>query len=643
MSQKTTMPYGSWKSPISTELITRNMIELDNLVLNGKDLYWIEGIPAEAGRNTVMTQDAEGTIIELTPAPFNVRTRVHEYGGAPFVVHGPHLYFSNFEDNLLYVRKEDGSITALTNDSNLRYADAAVDALHGRLYWIREDHAKSAIFAETSLVAMDLDGQNEKIIASGNDFYSSPRISPNSKQLAYVTWNHPNMPWDETELWLADLTEDGSIANEKRIAGGPGESVIQPVWSPDGSLYFLSDQTNWWNIMRWSGDKTEAVCPLEAEFGSPSWIFGRSDYAFIDETTIIAAYTENGIRKLSAINVQNGTISRVETPFSSFSFIQSNGKELAFIAASPTLFPRIVRLDPKEAQIKEVRLASTLSLDENYLSWPEPINFPTAGGNIAYAIYYRPKNRDFTAPADEKPPLLVHVHGGPTSSSDTSLDLASTQYWTSRGFAVVDVNYGGSTGYGREYRERLKGNWGIVDVEDCANAVRYLIAQGEVDGSRVAIAGGSAGGYTTLASLVFTDIYTAGASYFGLSELEIFAQETHKFESRYLDGLVGPYPEAKAVFYERSPVNYTDQLACPVIFFQGLDDKIVPPNQAELMVEALKANGLPVAYLTFEGEGHGFRMDQTIKRATEAELYFYSKVFGFTPADAIEPVPIDNL
>lgn len=643
MSQKTTMPYGSWKSPISTELITRDMIELDNLVLNGKDLYWIEGIPAEAGRNTVMTQDAEGTIIELTPAPFNVRTRVHEYGGAPFVAHGPHLYFSNFEDNLLYVRKEDGSITALTNDSNHRYADAAVDALHGRLYWIREDHAKSAIFAETSLVAMDLDGQNEKIIASGNDFYSSPRISPNSKQLAYVTWNHPNMPWDETELWLADLTEDGSIANEKRIAGGPGESVIQPVWSPDGSLYFLSDQTNWWNIMRWSGDKTEAVCPLEAEFGSPSWIFGRSDYAFIDETTIIAAYTENGIRKLSAINVQNGTISRVETPFSSFSFIQSNGKELAFIAASPTLFPRIVRLDPKEAQIKEVRLASTLSLDENYLSRPEPIDFPTAGGNIAYAIYYRPKNRDFTAPADEKPPLLVHVHGGPTSSSDTSLDLASTQYWTSRGFAVVDVNYGGSTGYGREYRERLKGNWGIVDVEDCANAVRYLIAQGEVDGSRVAIAGGSAGGYTTLASLVFTDIYTAGASYFGLSELEIFAQETHKFESRYLDGLVGPYPEAKAVFYERSPINYTDQLACPVIFFQGLDDKIVPPNQAELMVEALKANGLPVAYLTFEGEGHGFRMDQTIKRATEAELYFYSKVFGFTPADAIEPVPIDNL
>ncbi|MGI2328388.1 S9 family peptidase [Planococcus sp. YIM B11945] len=643
MSSVVTAPYGSWKSPITGDLISQDIRPIEIASFSGRDIYWTEELPAEDGRTTVMKKSSDGSLQEVTPAPYNVRTRVHEYGGAPFAVHQSELYFSNYEDNLLYRLHEPDSIQPITSDSNHRYADGAVDELRSRLYWIREDHTKSAISAETAIVAMDLDGSNEKIIISGNDFYSNPRISPDSKQLAFLTWNHPNMPWDETELWVADLNQDGSVSNAKQIAGGPNESIIQPVWSPDGTLYFLSDRTNWWNLMRLSGNEVEAVCPMDVEFGSPSWMFGNSDFDFVDERIIIAAYTENGIQHLTKIDVENGTSSPVETRFTSFSSIHSNGEAVLFIASSPTEFPRIVWMGVQGDQEEEIRVSSDLVVDEDYLSLPEAVEFPTEGSQTAHAFYYRPKNPDYKAASDEKPPLVVHVHGGPTSALKAALDLASTQYWTSRGFAIIDVNYGGSTGFGREYRERLRGNWGIVDVQDCANAVRFLIDQGEVDSSRIAIAGGSAGGYTTLASLVFTDLYNAGASYFGLSELESFVAETHKFEARYLDSLLGPYPEAKNVYFERSPIHFTDQLSCPVIFLHGLEDKVVPPNQAEVMADALRSNGLPVAFLTFEGEGHGFRMEKNIKCSIEAELYFYAKVFGFPLGDSIEPIEIDNL
>jgi dipeptidyl aminopeptidase/acylaminoacyl peptidase len=642
MTEKTTAPYGSWKSPIAADLIVQGTVSLVNVLFNGTDLYWADAHPAEAGRNTVMRKSENGETVELTPAPFNVRTRVHEYGGAPFFVHESNLYFSNFADNLLYLYKENEGITKITADSNHRYADATLDKERGRLYWVREDHTESDIFAKTTIVAMDLDGSNERVIVSGNDFYSNPRISPDGRQLAYLTWNHPNMPWDGTELWLADVNDDGTLSNPKIIAGGANESVLQPVWSPNGELYFVSDRTNWWNIMRLRGAEVEAVCPLAAEFGSPSWVFGISDYDFINETTLIAAYSQNGAKHLAKIDVETGLLTTLETGFTQFSSIHSNGSQVAFIATSPTQFSQVVLMDASARDLEVIAVSSELTLDEHYLSRPEPIEFPTVGNKAAHAIYYGPKNPDFAAPLDELPPLLVHVHGGPTSASSSTLNL-STQYWTSRGFAIVDVNYGGSTGYGREYRDRLKGKWGIVDVEDSANAVRYLIEKGKADPRRVAIAGGSAGGYTTLASLVFTDVYKAGASHFGLSELEVFATETHKFESRYMDSLIGPYPEAKQVYYERSPINFTNQLSCPVIFFQGLEDKIVPPNQAELMVEALKKKQLPVAYVAFEGEGHGFRMAENIKRSLDGEFYFYSKVFGFEPADDMEPVEIENL
>lgn len=639
MIQKAVSPYGSWKSPITSDLIVQGTTPLGAVTFEGEDLYWEESHPSEGGRITIMKKSPDGRVVELTPAPFNARTRVHEYGGAPFILHEGSLYFSNFKDNLLYLRQSDGEIHAITSDSNHRYANAVVDKKRGRLYWIREDHTKSDIFAETTIVAMDFNGGNERIIVSGNDFYSNPRISPDGKQLAYLTWNHPNMPWDETELWVANLNDDGSVSNVKMVTGGAGESVIQPVWSPNGVLYFVSDRSNWWNIMRVSDGGVEAVCPMEAEFGCPSWVFGMSNYTFLNETTIIAAYTQNGVWYLGKIDVKSGELSPLDTGFTMFSHIDSNGSRIAFYAASPTEFPRLVQMDADATHIDVIKVSSELSLDEKYLSLPESVEYPTEGDKTAHAIFYRPKNPGFVAPAGEKPPLLVHVHGGPTSAASSTLNLG-TQYWTSRGFAVVDINYGGSTGYGREYRDRLKGNWGIVDVQDSANAVRYLVEKGEVDGNRVAIAGGSAGGYTTLASLVFTDVYCAGASHFGLSELEVFVSETHKFESRYMDALLGPYPEAKEVYYDRSPINFTHQLSCPVIFFQGLDDKIVPPNQAELMVEALKRKGLPVAYIAFEGEGHGFRMAQNIKRSLDGEFYFYSRVFGFKPAEDIEPVEI---
>lgn len=643
MANRVTAPYGSWKSPITSDLIVKGTVPLVTVQFDGADLYWVEARPSEGGRNVVMRKTADGGRVEqLIETPFNVRTRVHEYGGGAFTVHEGILYYSNFSDNLLYVRFQDGQIKAITTDSNMRYADGVVDGRRKLWVGVREDHTKSDICAVTTLVAMNLDGTNERVIVSGNDFYSNPRISPDGTRLSWLTWNHPNMPWDETELWVAELTQDGSLQNARKVSGGSGESVIEPVWSPSGELYYVSDQSNWWNIMRIQDGKGISVQPMEAEFGSPSWVFGISDFDFIDEVTMVCTYTQNGRRYLATMNVNTGKLTPIENDYTAFSSVHSNGSKIAYIAASPVAFSRIVVTEADGSGEEVIRTSAELQVDEAYLSVPESIEFPTENGKTAHAIYYRPKNPDYVASTGEKPPLLVHVHGGPTGSSSAVLSL-STQYWTSRGFAVVDVNYGGSTGYGREYRDRLKGQWGIVDVDDSVNAALYLVRKGEVDGDRIAISGGSAGGYTTLAALTFRDVFRAGASHFGLSELEVFAQETHKFESRYMDSLLAPYPEAKDVYYQRSPINFTDQLSCPTIFFQGLDDKIVPPNQAELMVAALRKKGLPVAYVAFEGEGHGFRMSQNIKRALDGEFYFYSRVFGYEPAELIEPVEIENL
>jgi dipeptidyl aminopeptidase/acylaminoacyl peptidase len=650
MTEPQVAPYGSWKSPISSDLIVAGTIGLGQVRLDGEAIYWTELRPTEAGRN-VLVRCTGDEILDVTPAPFNVRTRVHEYGGASYIVHQGIVYFSNFADQRLYRQEMGAEPVAITPEGAWRYADGVVDGQRQRMICIREDHTGSGE-AVNAIVSLSLDGNQEpQVLVSGHDFYASPRISPDGSRLAWLCWNHPNMPWDGTELWVGELTAKGEIGATQKIAGGLAESVFQPEWSPDGVLYFVSDRTNWWNLYRWlpaqaslreGEEKTEPLYPLEAEFGSPQWIFGQSNYGFESAERLICTYSKEGISYLASLNTQTKQLEVLELPYTEIAGIHAAPGKAVFHAGSASEPGAIVQLDLATKQLKVLRRSSSLEIDPGYLAVPKSIAFPTENGLTAYGFFYPPANQDYSAPPDERPPLLVKSHGGPTAATSTAFNL-KIQYWTSRGFAVLDVNYGGSTGYGREYRERLKGNWGIVDVDDCVNGAKYLVELGEVDRDRLVIDGGSAGGYTTLAALTFRDTFKAGASFYGVSDLEALATDTHKFESRYLDSLIGPYPERKDLYVERSPIHASDQLNCPVIFFQGDEDKIVPPNQAEMMVYALRAKHLPVAYVLYEGEQHGFRKAENIKRTMDGEFYFYAKVFGFEMADEIEPVAIDNL
>jgi dipeptidyl aminopeptidase/acylaminoacyl peptidase len=649
MTEPKIAPYGSWKSPITSDLIVAGTISLGQICLDDDDIYWNEMRPMEAGRTVVVRHMPDGTTVDITPAPFNVRTRVHEYGGGSFIVDDGIVYFSHFADQRLYRQELNGAPQPLTPAIDLRYADAVVDRQRQRLLCVREDHTGAGHEPVNTIVAVDALGASlqdgGQVLTSGYDFYAAPRLSPDGTYLAWICWNHPNMPWDGTELWVAAVQTDGTLGEAHCIAGGLSESIFQPEWSPDGVLYFVGDRTNWWNLYRWrpgSGATVEPLCDKAAEFGLPHWIFRMATYGFESSDRLICTYIENGIQHLAQLNTQTLELSTIETPYASIGGLRVGSGFVVFVGGSPTQPGAIARLDLTTGEVKELRRSSNLQIDEGYLSIPEVIEFPTENGLTAYAIYYAPKNKDFGAPSSERPPLLVKSHGGPTASTSANFN-PGIQYWTSRGIAVLDVNYGGSTGYGREYRERLKGNWGIVDIDDCVNGAKYLVDRGLVDGDRLCIDGGSAGGYTTLAALTFRNVFKAGASYYGVSDLAALAKDTHKFESRYLDGLIGPYPEREDLYAERSPIHHVDQLSCPVIFFQGDEDKIVPPNQAEMMVDALKAKGLPVAYVLYEGEQHGFRKAENIKRSLDGELYFYAKVFGFHSADTIDPIAIENL
>jgi dipeptidyl aminopeptidase/acylaminoacyl peptidase len=653
MTQAQIAPYGSWKSPITADLIVAGTIGLGQIALDGDDIYWTEGRPAEAGRNAIVRRTPDGKTADVTLSPFNARTRVHEYGGGAFTVKDGTVYFSNFADQRLYKQTPNSEPQPLTPETNRRYADAVIDSQRGRIICVCEDHTGGGHEPVNTLVSINLEnGEDIQVLASGSDFYSSPRLSPDNSQLAWLSWNHPNMPWDGTQLWVAQIKEDGSLGEAECIAGGVDESIFQPEWSPAGVLYFVSDRTNWWNLYRWLPPQpplskggqggVESLCEMEAEFGLPQWVFGMSTYAFESANRIICTYTQKGIWHLASLDTQTKQLEVIETLYTEISSLHAANGHAVFIAGSATEPTAVVQFDLTNRQISVLKRSSELEIDTGYLSRPQAIAFPTENNLTAYAFFYPPQNKDYTAPTEEKPPLIVKSHGGPTASTSSAFNL-KIQYWTSRGFAFVDVNYGGSTGYGRDYRQRLVGQWGIVDVDDCANAAKYLAEQGLVDGERLAIAGGSAGGYTTLCALTFRDVFKAGASYYGVSDLEALATDTHKFESRYLDGLIGPYPERKDLYEERSPIHFTDKLSCPVIFFQGLEDKVVPPNQAEMMVEALKSKGLPVAYVAYEGEQHGFRRAENIKRTLDGEFYFYSRVFGFEPAEAVEPVVIENL
>jgi len=555
------------------------------------------------------------------------------------------VYFCTFADQRVYRQIPGQGPEPITPEGEFRYADLLVDRRRGRLICVLEDHSKSGQEAVNSLISLDIDGDGKRLtLSQGSDFCSSPSLSPDGSALAWLTWNHPNMPWDGTFLWTARFDNGGILGPSTLATGGVGESIFQPQWSPGGVLHFVSDRTDWWNIYAWNAGSIQAVFAMDAEFGKPQWNFGASTYGFQDANRLICSYTQDGVWHQAKMDIDTGTLEPLATPYA-----EMNRGDLAvgldamvMVAGSPSQPYSVVKVDLATGEAQVLRRSSSATVDPAYLSVPEAIEFATENGGTAHAYYYPPKNDDFQAPDTELPPLLVKSHGGPTSAAGTSLEL-SIQYWTSRGFGLVDVNYGGSAGYGRRYRQRLNGQWGIVDVDDCVNAARSLVQRGLADERRLAIDGGSAGGFTTLAALTFRDFFRAGASYYGVSDLETLAKDTHKFESRYLDSLIGPYPQRRDLYQQRSPINHVEGLSCPLILFQGLEDKIVPPDQAELMYQAVRAKRIPTAYIAFEGEQHGFRQAANIKRALDAEFYFYSRVFSFTPADSLEPVAIDNL
>ncbi len=637
MSQSKIANYGSWKSPISSELIVSATVGVSSPKFDEEDIYWLESRPSEGGRSLIVKLGQDGQKIDITPKPFNVRSRVHEYGGGAFLIDRGIIYFSNFVDQRVYVHKQGETPQPLTAESKFRYADFCLDSNHNRLICVAEDHSEPDTEAENKLVSIDLSTGEVKTLVDGANFYTSPCLSPDNSKLAWLSWNHPYMPWDSTFLYVADVNKDDSLSNITLIAGSETESVCQPYFSSNGTLYFSSDRTNWWNLYFQDNQKEiKPVYSLEAEFGYPHWVFGETIYGFINEKTIITTYTQNGTWKLASIDTTNQTLTNYDIPFTNIAYLKVKGEDLLFTGGSPTQPTAIVKMNIATGDYQILQQSSNLNIDTGYLSQPEQIAFPTSKGKTAYAWYYPPQNQDFVAPDGELPPLFVKSHGGPTAMTTASYNLR-IQYWTSRGFAFVDVNYGGSTGYGREYRQRLYGNWGIVDVEDCINVAQYLVKEGKVDQEKLAISGGSAGGYTTLASLTFHDIFKAGASYYGISDLKALATDTHKFEARYLDQLIGKYPEDKSIYDARSPINHIEKLSCPVIFLQGLEDKVVPPNQAQMMFNALKDKGVQTYYVTFPDEQHGFRKAENIKKAIDSEFYFYSLVFGYQVADHLEP------
>ena len=642
-------PFGSWKSPITSDLIVADTVGISSPTWHRGELLWIESRPQESGRNVLVRRGNDGSERDINPAPFNIRTRVHEYGGGAWLLHNGAVFFSNFSDQHLYRQGlDEATPTQLTHDDGLRFANGCVDEDRNRIVCVIEDHRGEGE-AENFIGAIDLLSGDVTELSKGHDFYAAPVISPNGKQLSFMSWDHPDMPWDETIIWLTTLNEAGMPTELCQVAGGKdGEQKIsaqQPLFSPTGELFFISDVSGWWNLYRQSS--AQSICPMNAEFGGPHWGFGLHSYDFLNDSQIVCNYGIGNVDQLAVLDTETSNLNNLDLPYSDLGGVSLNGQTLTTGAASPTTFPELITVDLETGKHAVFKQSTTLTLDSAYYSVPETITFPTANEQIAHGFYYPPTNKDYTGTVEDKnsqdaPPLVVMMHGGPTGATHSVLNLR-TQFWTSRGFAVLDLNYRGSTGYGRDYRDKLIRQWGIVDVEDAVHGAEYLVQQRKADEDKLAIRGGSAGGYTTLSALTFTNTFKAGASHFGVGDLEALAKDTHKFESRYLDSIIGSYPDEIEIYHARSPIHHVDQMASPCIFFQGLEDKVVPPNQAETMVEALTEKGVPVAYVPFEGEQHGFRIAENIKRCMDLELYFYARVFGFSPADQIKPIAIVNL
>jgi len=606
------------------------LIGLSELSLDNESVYWLETRPELRGRRTIVTHREKNE--DVTSTDFDVGTRVYEYGGGSYVVREGDVFFSNFDDMKIY-KGQENSEPVTSNTPRYRYADLIVDRERTALFCVREEHEADGKAVVNTLVRISLKTPSDgTVIESGNDFYLSPRLSPDESTLAWVTWNFPNMPWDGTELWKAELDKDGAIRRKVKIAGGPEESVIQPEWAPDGSLYFISDRTGWWNIHRYRDGKIENMHSAKADFGEPHWHLGMSTYA-VGSRHLVCTYIHDGLYKLATIDPESKKFTNIRLPFTFITGVRASGETAGFLSSSPSDPTSIVKLDLATGKWVVLQVSTHAPLDASYFSIPREIEFATKRGRTAYGFYYSPKNADYRARRGEKPPLLVKVHGGPTHAALASFDL-QIQFFTSRGFAVLDVNYGGSTGYGRKYRERLNGMWGLVDVEDSAAGAKFLCTRGKADRRRLLIRGGSAGGFTTLASLAFTKLYRAGACYYGISDLEAWGRDTHKFESRYLDKMIGPYPAERELYVKRSPAHSVDNIISPLIIFQGLDDKVVPPSQSELIVKPMQKKKRSVKYVTFEGEGHGFNSGEHIRKALELELELYSKTLGISNANS---------
>lgn len=638
-------PYGSWESPISADLIAEASVGLGQIAIDGNDIYCSVLRPSEGGRSVLERFASDGSPADVTPVPYSVRSRVHEYGGGAFAVQNGVVWFCNDRDQRIYRQERGREPVALTELGRRRFADLTVDAGRERLIAVCEAHERDGQEPVNSLVSVAADG-TVTTLAAGEDFYAAPRLSPDGHHLAWLSWRHPNMPWDGCSLTLATLDAGGMVETSDVVAGGSDEALFQPEWSPGGTLYFVSDRSGWWNLYRWRDGAAQPVCPMPLEFGLPQWVFNMRTYGFLSDDRILAVGQVDGIAKMFRIDASDGNAESVTLPF-----VEMQGLVTGRVAERDCAVcvggglreaPVLATIDPDTGAVRKIRRSSDRSLDPGVISVPQAVSFESANGRTAHAFYYAPRNDGYEAPDGALPPLIVKSHGGPTGQSGCALSL-KIQFWTSRGFAVLDVNYGGSTGYGRDYRRLLNGQWGVVDVEDCAAGARWLAANGLADPDRLAIAGSSAGGYCTLSALTFEDVFAAGASHYGIGDLEALARDTHKFESRYLDSLVGPWPAAKETYVARSPIHHAARLNCPVIFFQGTEDAVVPPNQAEAMVAALREKGIPVAYVLFDGEGHGFRRAENIKRALEGELSFYGRIFGFEPAGLSETVAIDNL
>lgn len=631
-------PYGSWPSPISSDHVASGGVNLSYPKAQGEIIYWLEGRPAEKGRNVIVRYQ-EGDVFGKE---FDARSKVHEYGGGSYLVHGDTIFFCQNKNQRIY-RIKDGSLpVAVTPDNGMRYADMIYDEKRNVLYAVREEHREKEIF--NTLVKINPDTKEVEVIAEGCDFYSNPILSPNGGQFAYMRWNHPNMPWDGCELLLHDVKRDGSLQPGKVVAGGKTESIFQPSFSPDGILYFVSDKNGYWNLYRYLQEKVELLLPMEAEFGSAQFVFGLTNYTFVPSNgswDIVAAYTQEGIDHLGILSLKKFTFTTFDLPYTSIKYVVSNERSVYFIGASPFEPPQIARLDLKSHKVEIIKKSRELDFEEGMISVGEQIAFPTNDGKKAYAFFYPPQNPHIQGPANERPPLLVRCHGGPTYNVTNALNL-EIQYWTSRGFGVLDVNYRGSVGYGREYREELNGNWGRVDVNDCCDAALYLAHQGLIDHNRMAIKGGSAGGYLALSAVSFRDVFQGAVSYYGISDLEKMTMEGEKFESHYHESLIGPYPKLKKVFRERSPIHFVDKVHVPVLLIHGADDKIVFPSQSEEFYHALKKRNQKTYYLLFEKEGHGIRSAENIKKVLLAELVFYSDIFRFKPADNISENPLEQ-